>query len=110
MTLESGKFHVLNLFLTLPYQYLNNIFIPKNSEKPVKNSAYSNIHSSDSTIALSYFFWFYRPEKYGDEFPIMVRSLREQFGIARSGRTLELAVKKFPGNDALKLILDPGLV
>ena len=38
MTLESGKFHVLNLFLTLPYQYLNNIFIPKNSEKPVKNS------------------------------------------------------------------------
>ena len=66
-------------------------------------SAYSNIHSSDSTIALSYFFWFYCPEKYGDEFPIMIRSLREQFGIARSGRTLEFAVKKFPGNDALKI-------
>ena len=33
----------------------------------------------------------------------MIRSLREQFRIARSGRTLELAVKKFPGNDALKL-------
>ena len=66
-------------------------------------SAYSNIRSSDSTIALSYWFWFYKPEEHGDKYPVMIRSLREQFGIARSGRVLELSCKKFPGGDARKI-------
>ena len=64
------------------------------------------IKSSESSKDLSHFFWFFDPATYGDSKPILFRCNVEQFGVARSGRVLELAVRKFPGQDAKKIDYD----
>ena len=69
-------------------------------------SAYWSIHMSRETSMMTLSVWFHKPLQHNDKQIILLRSRGFEFGQGCSGAQLQLAIKKFPGNDLTGYLKD----